>query len=52
VRPLQDAIVAPAEQLRFADNVGDCAVHDIDAGHMCMISKPAELASLLDRIAR
>jgi pimeloyl-ACP methyl ester carboxylesterase len=52
VRPLQDAIVAPEEQLRFAGNVEDCPVVDIDAGHMCMISNPGALASLLDGFAR
>jgi hypothetical protein len=52
VRPLQDAIVTPEEQLRFAGNVGNCPVVDIDAGHMCMISKPGTLAALLDGFAR
>ncbi len=52
IRPLRDAIVAPEKQLRFAGNVGHCPVVDLDAGHMCMISKPAELAAILDDIAR
>jgi pimeloyl-ACP methyl ester carboxylesterase len=47
IRPLHDAIVDPAEQLRFASIVGDCAVVDLDAGHMCMISKPGALAALI-----
>jgi len=38
VRTLQDAIVPAAKQLRFARNVGDCPVVDLDAGHMCMVS--------------
>lgn len=52
IRPLRDAIVAPEKQLRFAANAGDCPTVDLDAGHMCMISKPAELAALLDDIAQ
>jgi pimeloyl-ACP methyl ester carboxylesterase len=52
VRPLNDAIVAPEEQLRFATNVGDCPVVDLDAGHMCMISRPDEVAALLEGVAR
>lgn len=44
---LQDLIVPAEKQQRFAENVGDCAVVDIDAGHMCMVSQPEELASLL-----
>ena len=52
VRPLHDAIVDPDEQLRFASNVGDCHVIDLDAGHMCMISKPGELAAIFSGIAK
>jgi pimeloyl-ACP methyl ester carboxylesterase len=51
VRTLRDAIVDPVEQLQFANNVGDCKVIDLDAGHMCMISKPADLAQILNDIA-
>lgn len=51
VRPLRDAIVDPERQLEFAANVGDCPVVDIDAGHMVMVSKPAELAAILQSIA-
>lgn len=51
VRPLKDAIVDPAKQLRFADNVGHCGVIDLDAGHMCMITQPQRLAAILDGIA-
>jgi hypothetical protein len=47
IRTLQDIIVPAAKQLRFAGNVGNCPVVDIDAGHMCMVSQPATLASLL-----
>ncbi len=48
IRTLQDLIVAPAKQLRFAGNVGDCPVIDLDAGHMCMVGKPTALALLLN----
>jgi pimeloyl-ACP methyl ester carboxylesterase len=49
VRTLQDLIVAPAKQSRFADNVGNCPIVDIDAGHMCMVSQPVTLAGILNR---
>ena len=51
VRTLHDAIVPADKQLRFAGNVGDCPVIDLDAAHMCMISKPRELAAIINRIA-
>ena len=52
VRTLQDLIVAPEKQLRFARNVGEkCRVVDLDAGHMCMVSQPAATAEIIDRIA-
>jgi hypothetical protein len=51
VRPLRDAIVGPDKQLRFAGHVDKCPVIDIDAGHMCMISKPRQLATIIDGIA-
>jgi pimeloyl-ACP methyl ester carboxylesterase len=51
VRPLHDAIVEPDRQVRFASNVSDCNMIDLDAGHMCMISKPRELAAIVDGIA-
>ena len=51
VRTLQDVIVSPDKQLRFARNVGHCAVIDLDAGHMCMVGQPRETAALLDQIA-
>ncbi len=51
VRTLQDAIVAPDAQLRFADNAGQCEIVDLDAAHMCMISKPRELAEILNGLA-
>jgi pimeloyl-ACP methyl ester carboxylesterase len=51
VRPLRDAIVDPEKQLRFVGNVGRCELVDLDAGHMCMISKPGELAAIISAVA-
>lgn len=47
VRTTQDAIQPPELQQRFASNVGECWIIDIDAGHMCMISQPKALAGIL-----
>jgi hypothetical protein len=42
----------PADkQLRFAQNVGDCPVIDLDTGHMCMIGQPSALATILNNVA-
>jgi pimeloyl-ACP methyl ester carboxylesterase len=51
VRTLQDIIVPAPKQERFAENVGDCPVVDLDAGHMCMVSQPERLADILAGIA-
>lgn len=51
VRTMQDVVVPPDRQARFAANVGDCEVIDLDAAHMCMISQPASLAQLINGIA-
>jgi pimeloyl-ACP methyl ester carboxylesterase len=51
VRPIRDAIVAPDKQLRYAQNVGQHDLIDLDAGHMCMISRPEELGAILNGIA-
>lgn len=48
---LRDQIIPPERQRRFADNVGDCPVLDLDAGHMCMVSEPAALAGMLSDLA-
>jgi len=49
---LQDMIVAPDKQRRFATNVGpDCELVDLDAGHMCMVGQPQRTAEILDGIA-
>ena len=50
IRTLHDAVVSPEKQQRFAGIAG-AEVVDLDAAHMCMISRPAELARLLDGIA-
>jgi hypothetical protein len=51
VRTLNDLIVCAEQQLHYVENVGGCEVVDIDAGHMCMVSRPAELAGILNRIS-
>jgi pimeloyl-ACP methyl ester carboxylesterase len=51
IRTRHDAVVPPAKQERFARNAGDAPIVDLDAAHMSMISRPAETAALLDRIA-
>jgi hypothetical protein len=38
-------------QTRFAERIGSCPVIDLDAGHMCMIGKPAALAGMLNSIS-
>jgi pimeloyl-ACP methyl ester carboxylesterase len=52
VRPVDDAILTADNQLQFAANVGECEIVDLDAAHMCMISRPRELASILNEISR
>ena len=52
VKLLRDQVLAPALQDEFARNAGPgCAVHELDAGHDAMVSRPEELAALLGRIA-
>lgn len=51
IRLLRDGIVPPDKQDRFIAVVGGCEVVDLDAGHMAMISRPVELAGVLDRLA-
>jgi pimeloyl-ACP methyl ester carboxylesterase len=51
VRPIRDAIVDPDIQLTYARNVGAGDLVDLDAGHMCMISRPAELGAIITSIA-
>jgi pimeloyl-ACP methyl ester carboxylesterase len=52
VRTLNDLIVSAEQQLHYVENVGHCPVVDLDAGHMCMVSRPAELAEILNGVAR
>ena len=40
VRTLHDIIVPPEKQDRFAANVGNCTMVDVDFGHMCMVGSP------------
>ena len=39
VRTLRDLIVPADRQTRFAGNVGDCTIVDIDFGHMCFVGR-------------
>ncbi len=50
VKLTQDVIVAPEKQDRFARNVGGCEMIELDAGHMAMVSRPRDLAAILDAI--
>ena len=51
VRTLQDLIVSPEQQNHYVKNVGDCPVLDVDSGHMCMVSRPEELAGIMQEVA-
>ena len=51
VKLLRDQTLSPERQDEFARNAGPrCAVHELDAGHDAMISRPRELAAILNRI--
>jgi pimeloyl-ACP methyl ester carboxylesterase len=50
VKLLQDVIVAPEKQDRFVANLGGCELVELDCGHMAMLSRPADLAAILDAI--
>jgi pimeloyl-ACP methyl ester carboxylesterase len=51
VRLLQDRAVAPVDQDEMIRRLGPgVTVHDIDAGHEVMITKPGDLAAILNRI--
>lgn len=52
LRTLQDLIIPPDKQTRFAGHIGGCEVVDVDAGHMCMVGQPATVARIVDRIAQ
>ena len=48
VRLTRDASISPEAQDQMIANLGGAEVIDLDAGHMAMISRPDELASLLN----
>jgi pimeloyl-ACP methyl ester carboxylesterase len=50
IRLLRDASITLASQDRMVANLGDAQVVDLDAGHMAMISRPAELAAILEAL--
>jgi len=53
VKLLRDQALPPPLQDEFIRNAGPgCAVHELDAGHNAMISRPRELAAILNRVAR
>jgi pimeloyl-ACP methyl ester carboxylesterase len=53
VKLLRDQALPPALQDEFIRNAGPgCQVIELDAGHNAMVSRPRELAAILNRIAR
>jgi pimeloyl-ACP methyl ester carboxylesterase len=50
IRLNDDAIVAPEKQDRFVEHLGGCEVLELDSGHMAMISRPRDLAALLNAL--
>jgi pimeloyl-ACP methyl ester carboxylesterase len=50
VRLIEDAIVSLQTQNRMIENMGGAEVADLDSGHMAMISRPADLARLLNEL--
>jgi pimeloyl-ACP methyl ester carboxylesterase len=50
VRLMDDAIVSVATQDMFIAQIPDVDVIDLDAGHMAMISRPKELADILNQL--
>ncbi len=48
VRLGQDLALSPAKQDQIIENMGGADVVDLDAGHMAMISRPKELADILN----
>jgi pimeloyl-ACP methyl ester carboxylesterase len=51
VRLSRDAVLVPELQDHFIANIGGAEVVELDAGHMAMISRPRELAEILNAIA-
>jgi pimeloyl-ACP methyl ester carboxylesterase len=52
VKLLRDQALKPSLQDQLIANLGSCQVRTLDAGHDAMISRPAQLAAVLDDIAR
>jgi pimeloyl-ACP methyl ester carboxylesterase len=50
IRLLRDASLTLDAQDRMAANLGNAQIVDLDAGHMAMISRPAELAAILEAL--
>jgi pimeloyl-ACP methyl ester carboxylesterase len=50
VRLTHDAIVSFETQNRMIENLGGAEVVDLDSGHMAMISRPADLARILNQL--
>lgn len=50
VRLLEDAIVSLQTQDRMIENLGGAEVVDLDSGHMAMISRPTDLARVLNEL--
>jgi pimeloyl-ACP methyl ester carboxylesterase len=52
VRLTRDAILTPQTQDRFIARIRNLDVVDLDAGHMAMLSRPQELAAILNPLAK
>jgi pimeloyl-ACP methyl ester carboxylesterase len=52
VLPSRDRAIPPRRQRRTSSRLGVREVVEVDAGHDVMVSHPAQVASLLNRIAR
>jgi pimeloyl-ACP methyl ester carboxylesterase len=51
VRLMADTIFPPELQTSIAERVGAHTIVDLDAGHLAMISRPAEVAAILNGVA-
>ncbi|HEX3567308.1 MAG TPA: alpha/beta fold hydrolase [Acidimicrobiales bacterium] len=50
IRLLRDASISLDMQTRMIGNMGEMEVIDLDAGHMAMISRPRELADIINTL--
>jgi pimeloyl-ACP methyl ester carboxylesterase len=50
IRLLRDAIIQPSQQDQMIANMGGADVIELDSGHMAMISRPVELAAILNSL--